>query len=207
MNDGLLNTILTGCFGLAGTLLLVFGTIVAAGINKGSGNKLDLSSTVWVGIGGMLAIVGCIGGILIGYSIFGNTPDPTEQVTFNNNPSSSAESNQSSLIINGVSYSLPDSSSSPHCVAQEVHTNGSNVVTYNVTVPSGWVMMWSSWKANWEGGSYNQDGMLIIKGPYSGTIEINTGGSCSGPIEWYDFIHQNRINDYSVPSRPEYTIP
>lgn len=112
-----------------------------------------------------------------------------------------------SLIINGKSYSYPDPSSSFRCIAQDQHTNGKNIVAYDVIVPEGWVMMWNSYKANWASGSYDGDGLLIITGPWTGQITINTGGSCSGPIEWYDQIKSNRISDYYVANRLEYKVP
>jgi hypothetical protein len=109
----------------------------------------------------------------------------------------------SPLIINGTAYQMP-TSSSPYCVAQEIYTGNNNIVRYDIVVPDGWVMMWDSWKAKWDGGGYNNNGLLIIRGPYSGKIEINTGGSCSGPIEWYDYILKNRREAHRGPSRPEY---
>jgi hypothetical protein len=196
------DTLISGFFGIATALITVFGTIIVAVIQK---DKWNIPTAVWISIGGILGTLGCVIGAFVGFSIASN--GVMEQSSFENNPSISAPSNQSSLVINGASYSIPNPSSSPYCVAQEVHTNGSNIVDYEINVPNGWVMMWSSWKATWNGGSYNQDGLLIIEGPYRGTIQINTGGSCSGPIEWYDFIHQNRISDFPVPSRPEYKIP
>ncbi len=110
------------------------------------------------------------------------------------------------LIINGVNYPRPDPKIQPYCVAQEVHTQGENKVTYDVVVPKGWVMVWDSYKAYWPGGSYGDNGLLGIYGEWSGTIEINTGGSCSVPIEWVDFAIQNRRNDYPVSFRPEFFI-
>lgn len=130
------------------------------------------------------------------------TQIPESQSTLVAQPTS-----QPDLIVNGHSYDKPNPSSTPYCVAQETHTNGENIVDYTVIVPDGWVMMWNSWKAQWPSGSYDDDGLLIINGPWSGTVTINTGGSCSGPSEWFDFILQNRRNDYLVPSRPEFTIP
>jgi hypothetical protein len=122
------------------------------------------------------------------------------------NPPNTPVIETSQLIINGAAYSLP-STTNPYCVAQEVNTGMKVVKSYDVSVPDGWVMMWSSWKAKWPGGNYNENGLLIIRGPWQGTLSIDTGGSCSGPIQWYDFILDNRRKDYPVPSRPEYTIP
>ena len=121
-------------------------------------------------------------------------------------PQTSFPQNSSSLVINGTSYQMP-TSSTPFCVAPEVNTGMNNIDEYSIVVPDGWVMMWDSWEAEWTGGRYNSDGLLIIIGPYSGKITIKTGGSCSGPIEWYDFILNNRRNAFPVPSRPEYIIP
>ena len=67
-------------------------------------------------------------------------------------------------------------------------------------------MVWDSYKAYWPGGQYENNGLLAITGPWEGTIEIDTGGSCSGPVEWMDFIVQNRKADYPVASRPEFYI-
>jgi hypothetical protein len=122
-------------------------------------------------------------------------------------PNVEAGSLTPNLVINGQAYDKPNPSSLPYCVAQEVHTEGQHIVDYIVVVPEGWVMMWDSWKAQWPNGQYDNNGLLIIRGPWSGTITINTGGSCSGPVEWYDFILQNRQNDYPVSSRSEFTIP
>lgn len=119
---------------------------------------------------------------------------------------SSIPQTSSPLVVNGVEYQMP-TSSSPFCIAQEVQTGMNNIVEYNIVIPDGWVMMWDSWKAEWDGGSYDSDGLLIIMGPYSGKITINTGGSCSGPVEWYNFILNNRRNSFPAPSRNEYIIP
>ena len=114
---------------------------------------------------------------------------------------------QADLVINGLSYNKPNPAATPYCVAEEIYTSDGNIVDYNVIVPDGWVMMWDSWQAQWPGGSYDDNGLLIIKGPWSGTITINSGGSCSGPLEWYDSILQNRRDSYPVTSRPEFSIP
>lgn len=114
---------------------------------------------------------------------------------------------QPKLVINGESYIKPNPALTPYCVAQDVNTGMGKTTNYTVTVPEGWVMMWSSWKAEWAGGGYNDDGLIIITGPWSGALTINTGGSCSGPSEWYDFMLKNRREDYPVNSRPEFMIP
>lgn len=115
------------------------------------------------------------------------------------------------LVINGVSYSMPDPDSTHYCVAQEFHTGNTdyqnNIEVYDVVVPHGWVMMWDFYQAKWDNGVYDSDGLLIITGPFSGRIQINTGGSCSGPIEWYKFIYKNRVDAYPVPLRLEHKIP
>jgi|GEM_PF-5495205 hypothetical protein len=129
-------------------------------------------------------------------------PTQVSQTTQNQVPQIS-----SSLLVNGITYQIPTHTSTPFCVAPELNTGMNNINEYDIVVPDGWVMMWDSWKAEWNGGSYDSDGLLIIVGPYSGRIKINTGGSCSGPIEWYDFILDNRRNAYPVPSRIEYIIP
>lgn len=121
------------------------------------------------------------------------------------NPPDTPVLENSQLIINGAAYSLPNTTN-PYCVAQEVNTGMDVVKSYDISVPDGWVMMWDSWKAEWPGGSYNENGLLIILGPWQGTLTIDTGGSCSGPIQWYDFILDNRRKNYPVPSRLEYTL-
>src|SRR5690606_335384 len=111
-----------------------------------------------------------------------------------------------SLSINGILYSLPSTNISPFCVAQEIHTQGENKINYDINVPDGWVMAWDSYKAYWPGNQYIDSGLLVIIGPWQGEITIDTGGSCSGPIEWIDWIIENRMNDYPVPSRPIYYL-
>lgn len=110
------------------------------------------------------------------------------------------------LIINGVRYSYPNSDTEPFCIAQEIHTNGKNRVKYEITVPRGWTMVWDSNKAYWPNGQYENNGLLIIVGEWNGEIEIDTGGSCSGPVEWLDFIIRNRKADYPIASRPEFYL-
>ncbi len=131
---------------------------------------------------------------------------PAPQATQAPEPAASATNSNSPLIIDGVSYPWPDWST-PYCVAQEINTGMNTIKSYAVTVPDKWVMMWNAWKAEWPGGSFNQDGLLIIRGPWHGTIKINTGGSCSGPMEWYAFILRDRTKAYPVPYRPKYIIP
>lgn len=114
--------------------------------------------------------------------------------------------NTESISINGTLYLLPNASVSPFCIAQEIHTQGENKINYDINVPKGWVMAWSSYKAYWPGNQYLDSGLLVIIGPWQGEITIDTGGSCSGPIEWIDWIIENRMNDYPVPSRPIYYL-
>lgn len=110
------------------------------------------------------------------------------------------------LVINNANYPYPDPGSSPYCIAKEVNTNGRNRISYEIEVPEGWVMAWNSYKAYWPGGQYETDGLLVITGPWQGTIDIDTGGSCSGPVEWTTFVVDDRMKDYPVASRPIYYL-
>jgi hypothetical protein len=204
MSEGIIIALITSATTIIAALIGLFGSLFKdVGQGKDTASKIGMIGLVATMCGFLGLITGLTGSVFYVRQI---NQAQTTNPSHTNPEYTNSFSNPKSLVIDGVSYSMPDPNSSPHCVAQEVHTNGENIVTYNITVPDGWVMMWDSWKAKWDGDSYNQDGLLIIKGPYNGTIEINTGGSCSGPIEWYDFIYENRWEDYLIPSRQIHTI-
>lgn len=196
MSEGLVIALITSATTIFAALIGLFGSLIKeVGRGKDFWVKIGIIGLIVSGFGLLGLILG-----LIGSTFF------LREVSQAQNPIT-VPLTHSSLTINGVSYPMPDPSSSPYCVAQQVHTNGKNTVDYDLNIPSGWVMIWNSWQAKWDGGHYDENGLLIIRGPWSGRIQINTGGSCSGPVEWYDFIRQNRLSDYPVPSRPEYNIP
>jgi hypothetical protein len=109
------------------------------------------------------------------------------------------------LIVNGARYTFPDLNTAPHCIAPEVAT-GEARAKYNLQVPKGWVMVWDSNKAFWADGQYENNGLLVIYGEWTGSIEIEKGGSCSVPVEWLDFALKQRRESFPVESRPEFYV-
>ena len=109
------------------------------------------------------------------------------------------------LVVNGVRYTFPDLKTAPHCIAPEVAT-GETRAQYNIQIPKGWVMVWDSNKAFWFSGRYENNGLLVIYGDWTGSIEIEKGGSCSVPVEWLEFALQQRRGSFPVESRPEFFI-
>lgn len=125
---------------------------------------------------------------------------PVETETFE------APLERNNLVINGANYLYPNPSDSPYCIAPEVNTGMGITVEYEIEVPDGWIMVWDFYKAYWNNEQHDSDGLLVITGPWQGNIKIDTGGSCSGPIEWADWIISNRSNAYAVSSRPVFYL-
>lgn len=212
MSENMVIALITGFFVFIGAAITAFGSMAA--IENGKGQ-------MGCGMLGLVTSFGAVGGFFVGIIIaFFLVPSMTQTAGESSDvvgesvvvvptavESTQATPATTTLVVNGKSYLRPDPSSTPRCVAQDMHTDGSNIVDYDVVVPEDWVMMWSFLQAQWPNNYYNNDGLLIINGPWSGRIQINTGGSCSGPKEWYNFIKENRINYYPVPSRPEFPIP
>ncbi|MCK6463137.1 MAG: hypothetical protein L6Q29_04980 [Candidatus Pacebacteria bacterium] len=121
------------------------------------------------------------------------------------NSSSSSFVASSPLVINGTSYSVPNSNS-PLCVASQQTGYTSSGVEYNLDVPKGWVIVWDSWKAYWSGGSYENDGLLIVYGNFQGKVTIVNGEFCAVPVEWKDFAVNLRANAVARASRPQFSI-
>jgi hypothetical protein len=111
----------------------------------------------------------------------------------------------SPISINGKSYSVP-TSNSPYCVASESTGYTSSNTDYNLIVPKGWIIVWDSWKAYWAGGSYENDGLLIVYGNLEGKVSIVNGEYCAVPVEWQDFAINLRGNAVARASRPHFSI-
>ena len=154
-------------------------------------------------IGGTCAVIAAIAGVVASRILDRTLPAPTPapaQATVHLEPASNVSTKM--LVINGANYPYPDSTSTPYCIASELNTGMGNRVSYEITVPDGWVMAWDFYKAYWGSDQHESDGLLVITGPWQGSITIDTGGSCSGPIEWSDWIVNNRMTAFPVPSRP-----
>ena len=122
-----------------------------------------------------------------------------------NSQNSSSFVASSPLVINGTSYSIPNSDS-PFCVASEQTGYTSSGVEYNLVVPKGWVIVWDSWKAYWSDGSYENDGLLIIYGNWQGTVTIVNGEYCAVPVEWSDFAINLRSGAVTKSNRQQFII-
>ena len=109
------------------------------------------------------------------------------------------------LKIDDVAFAVP-SSESIGCVANEQTGYTNQGHKYNLQVPSGWVVVWDSWKAYWASDSYEDDGLLIIYGPWEGEVTIVNGEYCATPIEWADFAISNRRNANPKPNRQEFLV-
>lgn len=194
MSDGILQflgAILGGLIGAAGSLIVR---------PKGEeGNSLGLSGFGWLLLGLSLGTaVGLLAAILLGNLLGGAEDEPeTSGTDFTPAPP---------LIIDEVEYSLPSADDAFYCIAQQVHTQGNNQRTYSVVIPDGWVMAWDSYGATWREGGYNTDGLVVIFGPWEDNLTINTGGSCSGPVQWANQIVENRCLDYPVSYRPIFVV-
>ena len=172
-------------------------------MNNTSNGTIEISKALIGCIG--VALAATISGIFLlissGVIKIDGVPAPSPSSTLAGQPAT-----HQPLVIDGAKYPYPNLGHEPYCIAQEIHTQGRNKVDYRVVVPKGWVMIWDSYKAYWPNGKYEDSGLLAIYGEWSGTITIDSGGSCSVPIEWADFALQNRRGDYSLSSRPEFYI-
>jgi hypothetical protein len=109
------------------------------------------------------------------------------------------------LIINGRSFSVPNDTT-VKCVAREQTGYTNTDVEYNLTIPTGWVIVWDSWKAYWPNGKYEQDGLLTIYGRWEGKVTIVNGEYCAVPIEWKDFAINDRMSAVSSSNRQSFSI-
>lgn len=109
------------------------------------------------------------------------------------------------ITINGVSYDVP-TSASPYCVSSEQTGYTSTGVEYDLNIPQGWVIIWDSWKAYWNNGKYEQDGLLVIYGEWEGTVTVVNGEYCAVPTEWADFAINLRASANPKPSRQQFVI-
>ena len=82
-----------------------------------------------------------------------------------------------------------------------------SIVEYQMNVPQSWAVIIDSWKAEWESGNYQNDGILIITGAWQEIVKINTGAICAVPSELLQSNLQIRRNLSGNDGRPEYTIP
>lgn len=158
-------------------------------------------------IGGTCTVIAAIAGVVASRVLDRSMPAPTPvstQVTVQNG--SAPDASPEMLVVNGGRYPYPDSTSTPYCIAQDVYTGMDTRLSYEVTVPDSWVMVWDFHKASWENERYEDNGLLVITGPWQGTLDINTGGSCSGPVGWKDWLIDTRTNAYPIPSRPIYYL-
>jgi hypothetical protein len=96
--------------------------------------------------------------------------------------------------------------SSKSCPGAYLET-GNAQITYKIKTPSEGVIIIDSWQAEWEFGSYQNDGFLIITGEWEGTIKINTGAICGVPVEKAQTALQYRRNVTGNDGRPEYPLP
>ena len=176
-------------------------------------------------IGGIFALLAaCIGGIFLilntminnGVIVFGmsNPSSPATEIAYESatespdtgsSPNSNSFIASSPLVINGTSYSVPNSNS-PFCVASQQTGYTSSGVEYDLVVPKGWVIVWDSWKAYWSGGSYENDGLLIVYGNLQEKVTIVNGEFCAVPVEWKDFAINLRANAVARASRPQFSI-
>jgi len=132
-------------------------------------------------------------------------PLPTESANNNQNSSSSSFVASMPLVIDGVSYSVPISNS-PTCIASHQTGNIGAGVDYELVVPKGWAIVWDSWKAYWSGGSYENDGLLIVYGNFQGKVTIVNGEYCAVPVEWVGHAITWRLGAVSRPSRQQFII-
>lgn len=101
------------------------------------------------------------------------------------------------IVINGKSYSVP-TDNDERCLGGDKasrQTGDGVSMTYNLTVPEGWYIVWDSHKAYWSPpgqGEYENDGLLAIYGPWKGTVHVVTGEYCAVPVEWYKFAWDDR---------------
>lgn len=157
-------------------------------------------------IGGTCTVIAAIAGVVASRVLDRTLPAPTP-VSIQNTPENNSGNNSTHemLVINGASYPYPETST-PYCIAQDVNTGMGNKLSYTIILPDGWVMVWDFYKAYWESQQRESDGLLVITGPWQGTITIDTGGSCSGPAEWSEWLIDIRMNASPVPSRPIFYI-
>lgn len=96
--------------------------------------------------------------------------------------------------------------SSQNCPGAYLET-GSAQITYDINVPPLWSVIIDSWQAEWDSGSYQNDGFLIITGEWEGTVKINTGAICGISVEQAQTVLQYRKSVTGFDARPEYSIP
>jgi hypothetical protein len=109
------------------------------------------------------------------------------------------------LIVNGAAFTAPIDSR-VRCVANDQTGYINSGVEYDVLIPSGWVIVWDSWKAYWPGGKYEDDGLLVIYGGWEGKVVVVNGEYCAVPIEWASFAINDRFSAISRPDRQIYVL-
>jgi hypothetical protein len=184
-------------------------------------NEKKSSVTIIVAIIGALALVSVP---VVEKMVEIYFPPPISTPTFQSNqpsvpqpiPENGADDSSSTpiapLIIddltNKKSYTFDASTfnATSSCTGAYFET-GMVIVEYRITVPQSWAVIVDSWKAEWESGSYQNDGILIINGTWQGNIKINTGAICAIPSGLLQSNLQIRRNLSGNDGRPEYTIP
>lgn len=84
---------------------------------------------------------------------------------------------------------------------------GASEIIYEMIVPSTWVVIIDSWKAEWVTGSYQKDGILVITGEWQGEVKINTGAICAVSVEKAQTAIEYRLNLTGNDGRSEYFVP
>jgi len=103
-------------------------------------------------------------------------------------------------------FDIYDLHPTSRCTGEYLET-GMAIVDYRINVPNAWAVIIDSWKAEWDSGSYNNNGILIIIGEWQGLLKINTGALCVIPVELLNANLEFRRNLSGKDGRPEFTIP
>jgi hypothetical protein len=173
-------------------------------------DKKTISNTV-VGaiITGIFGIVATITGIYIRDTLDQRktvTPEPSAQVQTAGPTQPSGFKTTQPVIINGQEY-FPPTGQEMRCAASGKTDDSKNGIRYKVTIPDGWIIAWSSWKATWPEGSYENNGLLALYGAWDGTVTIVNGEYCAVPVEWSQFaVDKLRGGSQPQQGRPEFYV-